>query len=156
MTLRLAISGFGRIGRLTMRALQELKRDDMEIVLINTPGSADIAAHLYEFDSVHGRATGPVTSGDEWIDIGNGKIPITHERDPSQIPHAAHNVDIVLECSGKFNSRDRAAAHLAAGAKKVLVSAPCKQADMTVVYGVNHNDLHAKADVVSNASCTTN
>jgi len=156
VTLRLAISGFGRIGRLTMRALQEMKRDDMEIVLINTPGSADIAAHLYEFDSIHGRATSPVTSGEDWIDIGYGKIPITHERDPSQIPHAAHNVDIVLECSGKFNSRAGSAGHLAAGAKKVLVSAPCKQADMTVVYGVNHNDLHAKADVVSNASCTTN
>ena len=102
MTLRLAISGFGRIGRLTMRALQEMKRDDMEIVLINTPGSADIAAHLYEFDSIHGRPTSPVTSGTDWIDIGYGKIPITHERNPSNIPHAAHNVDIVLECSGKF------------------------------------------------------
>ena len=90
MALRLAISGFGRIGRLTMRALQELKRNDMEIVLINTPGSADIAAHLYEFDSVHGRATGPVTSGDEWIDIGLGKIPITHERDPSKTVSYTH------------------------------------------------------------------
>ena len=156
MTLRLAISGFGRIGRLTMRALKEMKRDDMEIVLINTPGSADIAAHLYEFDSIHGRATSRVTSGEDWINIGDGNIPITHERDPSKIPHAAHDVDIVLECSGKFNSRDGSAGHLAAGAKKVLVSAPCKQADMTVVYGVNHNDLHAKANVVSNASCTTN
>ena len=156
MTLRLAISGFGRIGRLTMRALHEMKRDDMEIVLINTPGSADIAAHLYEFDSIHGRATSQVSSGEDWIDIGYGKIPITHEREPSKIPHAEHNVDIVLECSGKFNNRNGSAGHLAAGARKVLVSAPCKQADMTVVYGVNHNDLHAKADVVSNASCTTN
>ena len=124
MTLRLAISGFGRIGRLTMRALKEMKRDDMEIVLINTPSSANIAAHLFEFDSIHGHATGPVTSGEDWIDIGFGKVPITHERDPSKIPHAAHNVDIVLECSGKFNSRDESARHLAAGAKKVLVSAP--------------------------------
>ncbi len=156
MTLRLAISGFGRIGRLTMRALHEMKRDDMEIVLINTPGSADIAAHLYEFDSIHGRASSPVTSGGDWIDIGYGKIPITHERNPSKIPHAAHNVDIVLECSGKFNDRDGSLGHLAAGAKKVLVSAPCKNADMTVVFGVNHKDLNAKADVVSNASCTTN
>ena len=105
MTLRLAISGFGRIGRLTMRALEEMRRDDMEIVLINTPGSADSAAHLYEFDSIHGRATSSVESGEDWIDIGYGKIPITHERDPSKIPHAAHNVDIVLECSGKFNNR---------------------------------------------------
>ena len=156
MTLRLAISGFGRIGRLTTRALQEMKRDDMQIVLINTPGSADMAAHLYEFDSIHGRLTSPVTSGEDWIDLGCGKIPITHEREPSKIPHSAHDVDIVLECSGKFNCRNGSAGHLAAGAKKVLVSAPCKQADMTVVYGVNHNDLHPKADVVSNASCTTN
>ena len=118
MTLRLAISGFGRIGRLTMQALREMKRDDMEIVLINTPGSADMAAHLYEFDSIHGRTTSPVTSGEDWIDVGYGKIPITHERDPSKIPHAAHNVDIVLECSGKFNSRNGSAGHLAAGAKK--------------------------------------
>jgi len=152
----LAISGFGRIGRMTLRALQEMNRDDMEVVLINSPGPVETSAHLYEFDSVHGRATGPISIGDDWMDIGRGKIHMSREREPAQIPHAAHNIDIVLECSGKFNSREQSAAHLAAGAKKVLVSAPCKNADLTVVYGVNHDSLSAAVDIVSNASCTTN
>ena len=156
MTLRLAISGFGRIGRMTLRALQEMQRDDMEIVLINSPGPVETSAHLYEFDSVHGRAVGTVTTGDNWMDVGRGKIHMSRERDPSQIPHADLGVDIVLECSGKFNNRDASAAHLSAGAKKVLVSAPCKNADLTIVYGVNDGDLTANADVISNASCTTN
>jgi len=156
VTLRLAISGFGRIGRMTLRALQEMNRDDMEVILINTPGPVDTSAHLYEFDSVHGRAAGPVSYGEDWMDIGRGKIHMSRERDPAQIPHAAHNIDIVLECSGKFNSREQSAAHLAGGAKKVLVSAPCKNADMTVVYGVNHDRLSNAVDIVSNASCTTN
>ena len=156
MTLRLAISGFGRIGRMTLRAFQEMQRNDMEVVLINSPGPVETSAHLYEFDSVHGRATGGITYGNDWLDMGTGKIHMTHERDPSNIPHAKHGVDIVLECSGKFNNRDASAAHLVAGAKKVLVSAPCKNADQTIVYGVNHADLTADANVVSNASCTTN
>ena len=156
MTLRLAISGFGRIGRMTLRAFQEMQRNDMEVVLINSPGPVETSAHLYEFDSVHGRAAGGITYGDDWLDIGTGRIHMSRERDPANIPHAKHGVDIVLECSGKFNNRDAAAAHLNAGAKKVLVSAPCKNADQTIVYGVNHNDLTADADVVSNASCTTN
>jgi len=156
VTLRLAISGFGRIGRMTLRALQEMQRDDMEIVLINSPGPVETSAHLYEFDSVHGRAVGTVTTGDNWMDVGRGKIHMSRERDPSQIPHADLGVDIVLECSGKFNNRDASAAHLSAGAKKVLVSAPCKNADLTIVYGVNDGDLTANADVISNASCTTN
>jgi glyceraldehyde 3-phosphate dehydrogenase len=156
VTLRLAISGFGRIGRMTLRAFQEMQRNDMEVVLINSPGPVETSAHLYEFDSVHGRAAGGITHGNEWLDIGTGKIHMTHERDPSNIPHAKHGVDIVLECSGKFNNRDASAAHLVAGAKKVLVSAPCKNADQTIVYGVNHTDLTADANVVSNASCTTN
>jgi glyceraldehyde 3-phosphate dehydrogenase len=156
VTLKLAISGFGRIGRMTLRALQEMNRDDMEVVLINSPGPVETSAHLYEFDSVHGRATGPISIGDDWMDIGRGKIHMSREREPAQIPHAAHNIDIVLECSGKFNSREQSAAHLAAGAKKVLVSAPCKNADLTVVYGVNHDSLSAAVDIVSNASCTTN
>ena len=156
MTLRLAISGFGRIGRMTLRALQEMQRGDMEIVLINSPGPVETSAHLYEFDSVHGRAVGTVTTGDDWMDVGRGKIHMSRERDPSQIPHADLGVDIVLECSGKFNNRDASAAHLSAGAKKVLVSAPCKNADLTIVYGVNDGDLTANADVISNASCTTN
>ena len=156
MTLRLAISGFGRIGRMTLRAFQEMQRNDMEVVLINSPGPVETSAHLYEFDSVHGRAASGVTYGDDWFDIGTGKIHMSRERDPANIPHAKHGVDIVLECSGKFNNRDASAAHLDAGAKKVLVSAPCKNADQTIVYGVNHNDLTADANVVSNASCTTN
>jgi glyceraldehyde 3-phosphate dehydrogenase len=156
VTLRLAISGFGRIGRMTLRALQEMHRNDMEVVLINSPGPVETSAHLYEFDSVHGRAACGVNFGDDWLDIGTGRIYMSREREPANIPHAKHGVDIVLECSGKFNNRDASAAHLDAGAKKVLVSAPCKNADQTIVYGVNHNDLTADADVVSNASCTTN
>ena len=126
MTLRLAISGFGRIGRMTLRALVELQRDDMEIVLINSPGAVETSAHLYEFDSVHGRAVGAVSYGEDWMDVGRGKIHMSRERDPANIPHAEHEIDIVLECSGKFNDRDSAAAHLAAGAKRVLVSAHAK------------------------------
>jgi glyceraldehyde 3-phosphate dehydrogenase len=141
---------------MTLRALQEMNRDDMEVVLINSPGPVETSAHLYEFDSVHGRAGGKISTGEDWMDIGRGKIQMSRERDPAQIPHAAHKIDIVLECSGKFNSRDQSAAHLTAGAKKVLVSAPCKNADMTVVYGVNHDQLNADVDIVSNASCTTN
>ncbi len=156
MTIRLAISGFGRIGRMTLRALKELQRDDMEIVLINSPGPVETSAHLYEFDSVHGRAVDGVTIGADWMDIGRGKIHMSRERDPANIPHRDYGVDIVLECSGKFNNRDAAAAHLAAGARKVLVSAPCKNADATIVYGVNDAALTADADIVSNASCTTN
>jgi glyceraldehyde 3-phosphate dehydrogenase len=156
MTLRLAISGFGRIGRMTLRSLQEMNRDDMEVVLINSPGPVETSAHLYEFDSVHGRAGEQISIGEDWMDIGRGKIKMSRERDPAQIPHAAHKIDIVLECSGKFNSRDQSAKHLTAGAKKVLVSAPCKNVDMTVVYGVNHDQLNSGVDIVSNASCTTN
>ena len=141
---------------MTLRALQEMQRNDMEVVLINSPGPIESSAHLYEFDSVHGRAAVGVTFGDDWVDIGTGKIHMSHERDPANIQHAKHRVDIVLECSGKFNNRAASAAHLVAGAKKVLVSAPCKNADQTIVYGVNHTDLTANANVVSNASCTTN
>ena len=156
MALRLAISGFGRIGRMVLRALVESGRDDVEIVLINTPGPVDASAHLYEFDSVHGRAQGNVTNGDDWMDVGRGRIAMTHERDPSAIPHAAHGIDIVLECSGHFNTRDKSAAHLDGGAKRVLVSAPCKDPDATIVYGVNHHEITPDKLVISNASCTTN
>ena len=156
MALRLAISGFGRIGRMVLRALVESGRDDVEIVLINTPGPVDASAHLYEFDSVHGRAQGNVTHGDDWIDVGRGRIAMTHEHDPSAIPHAAHGIDIVLECSGHFNTRDKSAAHLNGGAKRVLVSAPCKDPDATIVYGVNHHEITPDKLVISNASCTTN
>ncbi|MEC7050268.1 MAG: type I glyceraldehyde-3-phosphate dehydrogenase [Pseudomonadota bacterium] len=156
MTVRLAISGFGRIGRMVLRALVESGRDDVEIVLINTPGPVETSAHLYEFDSIHGRAQGSVSHGEVWMDVGRGRIAMTHERDPAMIPHADHGVDIVLECSGRFNDRDSSAAHLTAGAKRVLVSAPCKNADATIVYGVNHDGIAADQLVISNASCTTN
>lgn len=156
MTIRLAISGFGRIGRMVLRALVETQRKDVEIVLVNTPGPVETSAHLYEFDSVHGRARAPVSHGDGWMDVGTGRIAMTHERDPSMIPHADHGVDIVLECSGRFNDREKSAAHLAGGAKRVLVSAPCKDADATIVYGVNHHEITPDQLVLSNASCTTN
>ena len=156
MTHRLAINGFGRIGRMILRALVESGRKDVEVVLINTPGAIDASAHLYEFDSIHGRALSAATYGDDWMDVGRGRIAMTHERDPAAIPHADHKIDIVLECSGHFNTRDGAAAHLVAGAKRVLVSAPCADADATIVYGVNHDDINADKMVVSNASCTTN
>ncbi|MEC7438264.1 MAG: type I glyceraldehyde-3-phosphate dehydrogenase [Pseudomonadota bacterium] len=156
MTVCLAISGFGRIGRMVLRALVETGRDDVEIVLINTPGPVETSAHLYEFDSIHGRVQGSVSHGEGWMDVGRGRIAMTHERDPAMIPHADHGVDIVLECSGRFNDRDSSAAHLTAGAKRVLVSAPCKNADATIVYGVNHDGIAADQLVISNASCTTN
>ena len=156
MTLRVAISGFGRIGRMTLRAFEELQREDMEIVLINSPGAIETSAHLYEFDSVHGRSHGTVSHGADWMDVGRGKIHMSRERNPADIPHADHGIDIVLECSGKFNERQRCLAHLDAGAKRVLVSAPCKDADLTVVYGVNHHQIASEMQVISNASCTTN
>ena len=156
MTTRLAISGFGRIGRMVLRALVESGREDVNVVLINTPGPVEASAHLYEFDSIHGRARSAVSYGDGWMDVGTGRIAMTHERDPAQIPHGAHDIDVVLECSGHFNERDKAAAHLAGGARRVLVSAPCKQADATIVYGVNHHEISAGHKVISNASCTTN
>ena len=156
MTHRIAINGFGRIGRMILRALVESGRKDVEVVLINTPGAIDASAHLYEFDSIHGRARSAAAFGDDWMDVGRGRIAMTHERDPAAIPHADHKIDIVLECSGHFNTRDGAAAHLLAGAKRVLVSAPCNDADATIVYGVNHDDINADKIVLSNASCTTN
>ena len=156
MTLRVAISGSGRIGRMTLRAFEELQREDMEIVLINSPGAIETSAHLYEFDSVHGRSRGTVSHGADWMDVGRGKIHMSRERNPADIPHADHGIDIVLECSGKFNERQRCLAHLDAGAKRVLVSAPCKDADLTVVYGVNHHQIASEMQVISNASCTTN
>jgi glyceraldehyde 3-phosphate dehydrogenase len=141
---------------MVLRALVETQRKDVEIVLVNTPGPVETSAHLYEFDSVHGRAHAPVSHGDGWMDVGTGRIAMTHERDPSMIPHADHGVDIVLECSGRFNDREKSAAHLAGGAKRVLVSAPCKDADATIVYGVNHHEITPDQLVLSNASCTTN
>ena len=156
MTVRVAINGFGRIGRLVLRSIVEHGRKDIEVVAINVLGPVATNAHLLRYDSVHGRFPGTVESGDDWIDVGTGKIKVTAERDPANLPHKALNVDIALECTGIFTSRDKAAAHLTAGAKRVLVSAPADGVEKTIVFGVNHDTLTADDIIVSNASCTTN
>ena len=156
MTTRVAINGFGRIGRLVLRAAVESGRKDIEFVGINDLGSVEANAHLVSFDSVHGRLPTEVTSGDDWMDFGRGKVKVTAERDPTKLPWKDLGVDIALECTGIFTAREKAAMHLDAGAKRVLVSAPASGADMTVVYGVNHDQLNQGHIVVSNASCTTN
>ncbi len=156
MTLKIAINGFGRIGRNVLRASLERAGDDLQIVAINDLGPVETNAHLLEFDSVHGRLPRTVTVADGQIDAGRGPITVLAERDPSRLPWAEMGVDVVLECTGRFTARDDAAAHLAAGAQRVLVSAPSKGADATIVYGVNHDSLRADHLVVSNASCTTN
>lgn len=157
MALRVAINGFGRIGRLALRSLMEHQRTaEFEVVAINNSGTGEAIAHLYAFDSVHGRVREGVTSGEDWIDVGAGKIAKINERDPARLPWAEMGVDVVLECTGAFNDKAKALAHLEAGAKRVLCSAPAKNADKTIVYGVNHDQLTADDVVVSNASCTTN
>jgi len=155
MTLRLAINGFGRIGRNVLRALNEHPREDMQVVAINDLAPAPALARLLKFDSVHGRFPGTVTSTDNTIDIGYGPITVTAERDPANLPWAEQNIDIVMECTGFFKDPESAGKHITAGAKKVLISAPGKNVP-TVVYGVNHDSLTAEDDIVSNASCTTN
>ena len=154
MTVRVAINGFGRIGRNVLRAIVESGRTDIEVVAVNDLGPVETNAHLLRFDSVHGRFPSEVTTGPDWIDAGRGPIRVTALRDPADLPWA--DVDIVLECTGIFTDRDKAAIHLTNGARRVLVSAPSKGADRTVVYGVNHASLTAGDFVVSNASCTTN
>lgn len=156
MATKIAINGFGRIGRLVLRALHESKRDDLQVVSINDLGPVETNAHLFRYDSIHGRFAGTVTTGDDWMDIGLGKIKVTAERDPAKLPHGDLGVDIALECTGLFTAREKAALHLTAGAKKVLISGPSGDADLTMVYGVNHDKLNAGHVVVSNASCTTN
>ena len=156
MTVKVAINGFGRIGRNVLRAIIESKRKDIEVVAINDLGPVETNAHLFRFDSVHGRFPGTVTVSGDTIDVGRGPIKVTAIRDPKDLPHKALGVDIAFECTGIFTTRDKAAAHLAAGAKRVLVSAPADGADMTVVYGVNHDKLTRDHLVVSNGSCTTN
>ena len=156
MAVRVAINGFGRIGRNVLRAIIESGRTDIEVVAINDLGPVETNAPLMRFDSVHGRFPGTVTVSGDTIDVGRGPIKVTAVRDPAQLPHNELGVDIALECTGIFTSRDKAAAHLAAGAKRVLVSAPADNADLTVVFGVNHQKLTKDHLVVSNASCTTN
>ncbi len=156
MAVRVAINGFGRIGRNVLRAIAENGRKDIQVVAINDLGPVETNAHLFRFDSVHGRFNGEVKVSGDTIDVGFGPIKVTAERDPAKLPHKELGVDIALECTGIFTSKDKASAHLAAGAKRVLVSAPADNADLTVVYGVNHDKLAPEHKVVSNASCTTN
>ncbi len=156
MALRVAINGFGRIGRLVLRSIFEFGRRDIEVVAINDLGPIETNAHLLRFDSTHGRYPGVVTVKDDTIDAGMGPIICTAIRDPAQLLHRAHGVDIVLECTGLFTSKERASAHIQAGAKRVLISAPADGADKTIVFGVNHETLGADDVVVSNGSCTTN
>ncbi len=156
MTVRVSINGFGRIGRNILRAIAESGRKDIEVVGINDLGPVETNAHLLRYDSVHGRFPGEVTVKGDTISLGNGAIKVSAERDPSKLPWKDLGVDIALECTGIFTSKDKAAAHLAAGAKRVLVSAPADGVDLTVVYGVNHDKLTKDHTVVSNASCTTN
>jgi glyceraldehyde 3-phosphate dehydrogenase len=156
MAVRVAINGFGRIGRNVLRAIIESGRTDIEVVAINDLGPVETNAHLFRFDSVHGRFAGTVTVDGDTIDVGRGPIKVTAVRDPAELPHAAMGVDIALECTGIFTSKEKASAHLKAGAKKVLISAPGDGADLTVVYGINHQQLTKDHVIVSNASCTTN
>ena len=156
MTVRVAINGFGRIGRLVLRSIVEHGRKDIEVVAINDLGPVETNAHLLRYDSVHGRFPGTVTVDGDSIDVGFGKIKVTAIRNPAELPHKDLGIDIALECTGLFTTKEKASAHLAAGAKRVLVSAPCTDADKTIVYGVNHQTLTAADLIVSNASCTTN
>jgi glyceraldehyde 3-phosphate dehydrogenase len=156
MAVKVAINGFGRIGRNILRAIVESGRTDIQVVTVNDLGPVETNAHLLRFDSVHGRFPHEVSIDGDTINVGSGKIKVTAIKDPTQLPHAALGVDIALECTGIFTSREKAAAHLAAGAKRVIVSAPADGADLTVVYGVNHDKLTKDHLVISNASCTTN
>ncbi|HET9231799.1 MAG TPA: type I glyceraldehyde-3-phosphate dehydrogenase, partial [Vitreimonas sp.] len=156
MTVKVAINGFGRIGRNVLRAIYESGRKDIEVVAINDLGPVATNAHLLRFDSVHGKFPGDVKSGEDWIDIGRGKIKVTAIKNPAELPHRDLGVDIALECTGIFTARDKAALHLEGGAKRVIVSAPADGADYTVVHGVNDKGLTKDHIVISNASCTTN
>ncbi len=156
MAVRVAINGFGRIGRNILRAIYEAKRNDIEVVAINDLGPVETNAHLLRFDSVHGRFPHEVTVEGDSIVIGKSKIKVTAERDPSKLPWKDLGIDIAMECTGIFTAKDKASAHLTAGAKRVLVSAPADGADATIVFGVNHEVLTKNDLVVSNGSCTTN
>ena len=156
MSVRVSINGFGRIGRNILRAIIESGRDDIKVVGINDLGPVDTNAHLLRYDTVHGRFPADVKVSGDNIDVGKGPIKVTSIRDPKDLPWKQLDVDIAMECTGIFASREKASMHLEAGAKRVLVSAPASGADLTVVYGVNHNKLTKDHLVVSNASCTTN
>jgi glyceraldehyde 3-phosphate dehydrogenase len=156
MAIRVAINGFGRIGRLVLRAIVEAGRRDIEVVAINDLGPVPTNAHLLKYDSIHGRFPAAVSVEGDVMTVAGHKIKVTAIKDPTQLPHKDLGVDIAIESTGIFTAREKAALHLAAGAKRVLVSAPADGADLTVVYGVNHEKLTKDHIVVSNASCTTN
>jgi glyceraldehyde 3-phosphate dehydrogenase len=156
MAIRVGINGFGRIGRLALRALLESRRNDIEVVAINDLGPVETNAHLLRYDSVHGSFPGEVMVNGDSMDAGQGAMKVTAVAEPTKLPWGELGVDMVYECTGIFTERAKAAAHLEAGAGKVLISAPGKEVDLTVVYGVNHDKLAAEHTVVSNASCTTN
>ncbi|KQP31940.1 type I glyceraldehyde-3-phosphate dehydrogenase [Methylobacterium sp. Leaf100] len=156
MSVKVAINGFGRIGRNVLRAIHEAGRKDIEVVAINDLGPVETNAHLLRFDSIHGRFNAKVEVDGEFIVVDGNRIRVTAVRNPAELPHRELGVDIALECTGIFTSKDKAKAHLDAGAKRVIVSAPADGADLTVVYGINHQALTADHLVISNASCTTN
>ncbi|MGZ8284433.1 MAG: type I glyceraldehyde-3-phosphate dehydrogenase [Allosphingosinicella sp.] len=156
MATRVAINGFGRIGRLVARALLQKADSGLELVSINDLADAESNALLFKRDSVHGAWPGEVRADGNDLIIDGRRIKVTAEREPGKLPHGDNGIDLVLECTGFFTDRDKAGAHLTAGAKKVLISAPAKGVDLTVVYGVNHDRLEAGHTIVSNASCTTN
>jgi len=156
MTVRVAINGFGRIGRNILRSIIESNRKDIVVVGINDLGPVETNAHLLRYDTVHGRFPSSVKVNGSNIDVGSGPIKVTSIRDPKDLPWKELDVDIAMECTGIFTSREKASMHLEAGAKRVLVSAPTNGADLTVVYGVNHHKLTNEHLVISNASCTTN
>jgi glyceraldehyde 3-phosphate dehydrogenase len=156
MAVRVGINGFGRIGRLVLRAAAESKRNDVEFVAVNDLGPVETNAHLLKYDSVHGTYPGSISTEGNSMTVDGHKIQVFAERDPKNLPWGDLGIDVLMECTGIFSARDKAAVHLEQGAKKVLVSAPSSGADATIVYGVNHQVLKAEHKVVSNASCTTN
>lgn len=156
MSVKVAINGFGRIGRLVLRSIMESGRNDVSVVAINDLATSEANAHLLKYDTVHGRFPGDVKASDGKLVVNGHEIAMVQERDPTQLPWKAHGVDIAFECTGIFTKKSDAEKHIAAGAKKVLISAPATDEDITVVYGVNHDKLAANHLVVSNASCTTN
>ena len=156
MTVRVAINGFGRIGRLVLRSILEHGRSDIEVVAVNDLGPVETNVHLLRYDSVHGPLNMDVRIDGDRVSVGDQTFRVTAIRNPAELPHRELNVDIAFECTGLFTAREKAAAHIEAGAKRVLISAPGENADLTVVYGVNHHRLSPEHMIVSNASCTTN
>jgi len=156
MTIKVAINGLGRIGRCVLRAYAEYGSDDIEIIAVNGPADIDTHVHLLKYDTIHGAVPSVKKIGDDIIEIGGKQVKLFRQRDPKQIPWGDLGVDIVLECTGVFNDKDQASQHIAAGAKKVIISAPAKGVDSTIVYGVNNDALKADHTVISIGSCTTN